>query len=192
LPESDLRLRFSPRPPGDDSDDGGEVRLVIEEADGTPLGSETSWSAREPADAVLTRLATGLQRVGRYPGERSFDARAVFECLVRSLKLAVASRSEGRDRDLGRLTELAYGDWAITSKGFENISSDQPAASRSRIVSNPELALSKLFEQGVAPENPDELKDAFAGAVEYHRGEDRRRAISLVPQDPAPPPGENR
>jgi hypothetical protein len=191
LPDSDLRLRFSPLPPGEGAAGDADIRLAIEEADGTPVESETDWTAHEPAEGVLARLATELQRAGRYPGDDSFDARAIFERLVHSLKLAVASRSEGAsDQDPGRLTELAYEDWAITSKGFEHMSSGQPAAPRNRLVSNPELALAKLLEHASAPGNQDAFNDGFAAAVEYHRGEDRRRAMSLVSPGSARPPRE--
>ena len=165
LPFAPLWIRFAA---------GAEsvVAVSVEDRDGELLAGEEEWSPAEGAEQALARLAEGLQRVDRYPGDRAFDTTSVFKDLADTLGTVLALRTGGREgARLGPVVELA-GEWAITADGLEHLEDDNRALTVEHLLPDPEAAQAALEAEA----------EVLATAVAYHRGEARRAARRLVPE----------
>jgi hypothetical protein len=115
MPENSLRLRFYP--------EATDIVARVEEPDGAILGT-VPWHAAEAAKTFAERLATTLRSMGRYSGDRIFDPTAVFQQLLKLLRLGIESRTGERPRDLGPLIEIPNEQWAVSSDGLFSL--DRP------------------------------------------------------------------
>ena len=178
LPDCDLRVRFAPMPSAHDRK-AGSVRLSFEGADGEEIAAPEDWSPDEPAHHALARLAENLQRAGVYPGDRSFNAVAIFEGLIELLGTVIARRTGERDgAHLGPIIELT-GPWAITTHGLEHVDDDRRAVESTLLLRSRETAHTALLAG--RPDVDQSLVDALEAAVQYHSGEHRRAARRRVP-----------
>lgn len=163
LPRSSSRVRFKA---DETAGDGTSIELGVETPAGDLLVEAQDWAPDEPAEDALTRVAESLQRAGRYPGDVSFDAGAIFERLTDTLERVLSLRSGGRKgAPIGPVVELAGG-WAITSLGLEHLSDARKNVKAA-------LLRSSSDEASVKGSVDEEI---FEVAADYHRGEQRREA----------------
>jgi hypothetical protein len=95
------RVRFLPGP-------ADCLGVVVERIDGEEL-ARFEWCNDEPPDALMHRVAQGLQRHNVYPGDRSFDASGMFEQLLRTLMIGIEHHRSGGALDLAPLVEIHRG-----------------------------------------------------------------------------------
>jgi hypothetical protein len=103
LPGEDVWLRMTT------AEDG--VTVTAERRDGEPITS-TTWRDPEPARALLARVRTSA---GAEPGR---DDGPVLTELVRTLRLAVESRTGDRPHDLGQVIESCGAQWVVAADGL--------------------------------------------------------------------------
>lgn len=175
MPGCGMRLRFAPAA-------GDAVELTVEEPGGEPLARER-WDAGEPTDGVLARLAEALQVQGRYPGDESFDAEAIFGLLADAVDATTSVRTNGRAGEpLGAAVELV-GPWVVSARGLEHLHDHARAVDSDRLLADPEGA-------GAALRGDDDdgaLERALAAALDYHVGRRRRAARDRVPRPAGAP-----
>lgn len=180
LPDSDLRVRFAPEATAGEG--AGAVVLSVEGADGGPLAGDEVWSPTEPAAIALSQLAQDLQRVGRYPGDSSFNDTEIVDRLGDTLDAVIALRTGGRrGAHLAPVVEL-NGDWAITVDGLAHIDDDLRKVDALHLLSDPGEARADLLDRDSQVDESEQLRESFATAGEYHAGEHRRAAESRIPR----------
>lgn len=180
LPDSSLRIRFTAERASADDQGAGVVLLAVEEADGERLAGSEMWSPQEPADEALTRLADELQRAGRYPGDGSWDADAIFDTLANTLERVVNMRTGGLEgAHLAPVIEVE-GEWALTVEGLANIGDDRRRMPARRLLSERDHSRTVLMGAEATGGGTEQFERAFATAVAYYSGEDRRAAQSRL------------
>jgi hypothetical protein len=68
---------------------------------------------------MLMAIAEAWKRTGEYPGDSAMDATWIFERLIRTLEVAIKSRSTGGHDQLSPVIELLGSKWAMTDYGLE-------------------------------------------------------------------------
>jgi hypothetical protein len=94
-------------------------RVSVEYANGDPAGISVLWGQSQTAIDMLVAVAEAWKRAGDYPGDSAMDAEWIFERLVRTLEVAINSRSKGGDEQLSPVIELLGSRWALTDFGLE-------------------------------------------------------------------------
>jgi hypothetical protein len=180
LPGSTLRARFRAERSSVDDGDVGLVLMAVEDADGERLAGTEAWSYEESADEALSRLADELQSAGRYPGDASFDAEAIFNGLADTVGTVVALRTGGIDgAHLAPVIELE-GDWALTVDGLAHIGDDRRRVPARLLLSDRDQARATLSGADEIASPGDRYESAIETALSYHSGEDRRAARSRL------------
>ena len=175
LPYSDLRMRFGAEPATGPDEEGGSVATEVQAVDGERVAGPVVWGHDEPAAKVIPRLAAEMQALGRYPGDDSFDAAAIFETLISTLDQLIALRT-GRIQGarLPAVVEVHGNVWALTIDGLAHTSHDDRRVPARLLLSEREQAIELLGGADVAPDGA--LAEAMDAAVAFFSGRDRRAA----------------
>lgn len=174
LPGSDLRMRFAAEPASGEDEGSGSVATSVEQADGERVAGPVAWRLDQPGEQVLPRLASELQTAGRYPGDDSFDAAAIFSALIDALDRLIALRT-GRVQG-ARLPAVieVLGVWVLTVDGLAHTTRDDRRVSARLLLTEREQALEVLGDGDAAQDAA--LDEVMKTAVAFFSGRDRRRA----------------
>ena len=181
LPGSDLRMRFAAEPVLADDVGSGSVATSVEQADAERVAGPVEWGLDQPAAEVLPRLAAELQAAGRYPGDDSFDAAAIFTMLINVLDRLIGLRT-GRIQGarLPAVVEV-HGVWALTVDGLADTTSNDRRVPARLLLAEREQALEQLGAGDAAQDGT--LVGAIEAAVAFHSGRDRRAARERLPRE---------
>lgn len=77
------------------------------------------WSPNDDAHVFMVKVADGLKRLQKYPGDNQFDASTIFKTLGNTVRSTINYRHEGRD--IGPLFAIVNPEWALTERGLESL-----------------------------------------------------------------------
>ena len=174
LPGSDLRMRFAAEPALAQEEANGSVVTTVEQADGERVAGPITWGVDQPAAQLIPQFAGELQARGRYPGDDSLDATAIFLTLIDTLDLLIALRT-GRvpGARLPAVVEV-QGVWALTIDGLAHTTRDDRRVPARLLLTEREQALERLGDGDAAQDGA--LAEVMKTAVAFFSGRDRRRA----------------
>jgi hypothetical protein len=114
---------------------GGDLSLTVEKCNGTPLAT-LAWPPSEPADEMTARLAILLKSLQEDPGDDVFDASAVLQRLIETLRIGLQRAYEEEELYRRPLIEITNSQWAIATDGLYGIG--RPYRIDARSLSTPQ------------------------------------------------------
>jgi hypothetical protein len=113
-------------------------RVSVEYANGGPSGISVFWSQNQTAIDMLAAVAEAWKRAGEFRVTLRWTPNG-FERLIRTLQVAIKSRSRDGDEQLSPVIELLGSKWAMTDYGLEYLEEYYPI-DRGRLLTDKAVA----------------------------------------------------
>lgn len=170
-----LRIRAVDR--GTEGEGVRVIELDCEDDALTSVCEGVIWSPGETAAEVFVRLAENLTKVGRYPGDDTFDPTKLLDAIAVGLGSVIAIRTGPQgDRDVRQIIKLPNEYWAVTREGLDSLVSTVMWAEHDELIGNTNDAFHRLKSQWQLHSLPlTDFTTAFAVAERTHEALPDRR-----------------
>jgi hypothetical protein len=164
-----LRVRVVHRAPEGES--VALVELTFEDDHVDPIGETAVWSPNEPVEDVFVRLATSLQKGGKWPGDSAFDPSAILVSIADALDRIIDLRTGlGGNREVRQIASLVNDSWAVTREGLDSMLSSNVWAEHHELIGDRSYVAFQRLESQVKQRGWDDgqFREAFGEAEQVH------------------------